>query len=498
MTSDILTVHDRTELIKLLKTLILKSAYVIVGSRDGIKTNTKCNPDTSGYGTFNVAVREIAEVERDVKKVMGSFQSDRWSMCVEVYLKTVDGDMMTLETWNISLASDYFDNSTSYVVYNRLGILLRSLLAITRVVPAYRYSRRQSPDSYNIGYRIYPGEPQYNSLGEKCQQLKVGTVTTPMGTVNLVVHYRTVMTISPQPSGIDTSIMVKSDHFRPDLSPKHNRNQTSDENNTSLSDESSYKVGAFVESRRESLIPLDSDQLLPDVPFGSLLNNNRTIAASPPPTATAAPVTQHPTNEDRDATTTITAAAPNTGGGVNTNVGVDENELSNRLKAIETNDKEDPNANNVVSTPVAKSTTSYNDDFIVVDLVKPPFAESTGNIELGTFYQEWKSAPPLQTCPTDPKVIDQVGDLTSQLATYETSLKEFDSVVTSLCNGGADCDEDEEEDDDDEANRTLTPATFVTSSPKAVTTVTTVPVTSETSRPRRFSENATTPQHFVF
>ena len=28
---------------------------------------------------------------------------------------------------------------------------------------------------------------------------------------------------------------------------------------------------------------------------------------------------------------------------------------------------------------------------------------------------------------------DRVGDLTSQLATYETSLEEFDSVVTSLC-----------------------------------------------------------------
>lgn len=127
---------------------------------------------------------------------------------------------------------------------------------------------------------------------------------------------------------------------------------------------------------------------------------------------------------------------------------------------------------------------------VVGILQKPPFAESTGNIELGTFYQEWKSAPPLQTCPTDPKVIDQVGDLTSQLASYETSLKEFDSVVTSLCNGAAD---EEDEDDDDEAHRTLIPAT-VTSPPPASTPDS----TSSPGRPRRFSENATTAQHFVF
>lgn len=483
MTSDILTVPDRTEIIKLLKTLILKSAYVIVGSRDGIKTSTKCNPLSSGYGTFNVAVREIIEVERDVKKVISSFQSDRWSMSIEVYLKTFEGDVMTLETWNISLTPDFFDKSPAYVVCNRLGILLRSLLAITRVVPAYRYSRRQSPDSYTIGYRIYPGEPQYNSLGEKFQQLRVGTVTTPMGTVNLLVHYRTVMTISPQPSGIDTSIMVKSDHFRPDLSPKRNRNQMSDENSTSMSDESSYKVGAFVESRRESLIPLDSDQLLPNVPFGSLLNINRTVAASPSSAAPAS-VPSQDSNTDKDTTIIPTPAVG----------GVDVAEVCCRLKAIEVHDKEDPNANNVVSSPVAKSTTSNNDDFIVVDLVKPPFAESTGNIELGTFYQEWKLAPPLQTCPTDPKVIDQVGDLTSQLASYETSLKEFDSVVTSLCNGAGD---EEDEEYDDETNRTLIPAPLTLTRAASTPDSTSSP-SSTTSRPRRFSENTTTPQHFVF
>lgn len=329
---------------------------------------------------------------------MSATQSDRWSLCIEIFLKTVEGDIMTLETWNISLIADACDNTKSYTLYSRLGILLKSLLAVTRVVPAYRYSRRQNPDSWIIGHRMYAGDPLCNSLGDRYKQIKVGTVCTPIGALQLSVSYRTNMTISPQPSGIDTSIMVKSDHFRPDFSPKHNRNQQSDDNSTSLSEGSSYKTGAFVESRRESLIPTDTDSLIPAMPFVNLLT-------------VKVPQQQSPTNA------------------------VNGNELCDRLKAIEF-DKDASDANGNV--PVTKSVSSCNDDFIHVELVKPPFAEPSGNIELGTFYQEWKMAPPLQTCPNDPKVIDQVGDLTSQLAIYETSLKEFDSVVTSLCHEGTD------------------------------------------------------------
>lgn len=85
--------------------------------------------------------------------------------------------------------------------------------------------------------------------------------------------------------------------------------------------------------------------------------------AASPPSAAPVPVPHQDANTDKDAAI-ITAPVV----GAN-NIGVDETELCRRLKTIETNDTEDPNANNVVSTPVAKSTTSYNDDFIVVDLV---------------------------------------------------------------------------------------------------------------------------------
>lgn len=53
MTSDAITVHERMELIKLLKSLAVKSAQIIVQSRDGNKMHTKCNPNSSGYATVS-------------------------------------------------------------------------------------------------------------------------------------------------------------------------------------------------------------------------------------------------------------------------------------------------------------------------------------------------------------------------------------------------------------------------------------------------------------
>lgn len=46
-----------------------------------------------------------------------------------------------------------------------MGILLKSLIAVTRATPAYKLSRKQSTDSYNIYYRIYTGEPHTHNLG---------------------------------------------------------------------------------------------------------------------------------------------------------------------------------------------------------------------------------------------------------------------------------------------------------------------------------------------
>jgi autophagy-related protein 13 len=74
---------------------------------------------------------------------------------------------MVLETWSLGVFPQHTDHTVqlAFTIYNRMGILLKSLLSVSRITPAYKLSRRQGPDSYRICYRIYMGEPQLHSLG---------------------------------------------------------------------------------------------------------------------------------------------------------------------------------------------------------------------------------------------------------------------------------------------------------------------------------------------
>ncbi|XP_021932976.1 autophagy-related protein 13 homolog isoform X7 [Zootermopsis nevadensis] len=346
---------------------------------------------------FNLAIRDLPEVLAEAKRALcGEVVTARLPLCVEISLRTVEGDSMMLETWCLGVLPEQCDPSVrvTYTVYNRMGILLKSLVSVTRVTPAYKLSRRQGPDSYVICYRIYMGEPQLHNLGEGYNQVRVGQLCTPVGTLHLSVSYRTKMTISPQNTGRDNSIMLKSDHFHPDLSPKHLRYQQSEDNSASLSD--TIKVGAFADSCRQQQIPLEPELEIPNVPFSSLLAPRQ---QSPPRPSSVQPA--EPPVE--------------TGGGA---------------------EVEDDGNGNVTprcdSRRSSCSMVSNNEDFIMVDL-KTPFATTNANSELGAFYLECQSAPQLKTFSEQPTLAEQVGDITKTLEAFETSMQEYDEMLNSLC-----------------------------------------------------------------
>lgn len=176
---------------------------------------------------FNVALDDLPEIIGEAKKAMhGELAITRVPLCVEISLRTVEGDQMVLETWSLGIDPELNDPSlrmTNPSVYNRMGILLKSLVSVTRVIPAYKLSRRQGPDSYIICYRVYMGEPQLHGLGDGRKEVRIGQLCTAIGTLSLNVVYRTKMTISPTNTSKDNSIMLKSDHFNTNLSPKHLR-----------------------------------------------------------------------------------------------------------------------------------------------------------------------------------------------------------------------------------------------------------------------------------
>ncbi|XP_036747527.2 autophagy-related protein 13 isoform X1 [Manis pentadactyla] len=183
--------QDRKDLDKFIKFFALKTVQVIVQARLGEKICTRSSSSPTGSDWFNLAIKDIPEVTHEAKKALaGQLPAFGRSMCVEISLKTSEGDSMELEIWCLEM-NEKCDKEikVSYTVYNRLSLLLKSLLAITRVTPAYRLSRKQGHE-YVILYRIYFGEVQLNGLGEGFQTVRVGTVGTPMGTITLSCAYR--------------------------------------------------------------------------------------------------------------------------------------------------------------------------------------------------------------------------------------------------------------------------------------------------------------------
>lgn len=63
----------------------------------------------------------------------------------------------------------------------------------------------------------------HSFAGDSCNIVRIGHQTLHIGTLTMAVAYRTKMTISPTQTGRDNTIMLKSDHFLKDLSPKHMR-----------------------------------------------------------------------------------------------------------------------------------------------------------------------------------------------------------------------------------------------------------------------------------
>ncbi|KAL3275368.1 hypothetical protein HHI36_020135 [Cryptolaemus montrouzieri] len=220
-----LSTEDRDDLFKYTRYFALKASQLIVSSRSGQKDSTPCRKKSDW---FNLNISDIPGLLLAAKKNISNKINYGCPVCVEIFLQTSEGDKMVLETWCICLLPEHSDPSPkiTHTVYNQMGILLKSLVSVTRVIPAYKLSQRQGPDSYTIFFRMYEKEPEVHALGEGCKQVRIGQICTPVGTLQLSVAYRVKMTITPtQSSSRECSMLVKSDHFNTNLCPRFNRNQ---------------------------------------------------------------------------------------------------------------------------------------------------------------------------------------------------------------------------------------------------------------------------------
>ncbi|MGH0126034.1 UNVERIFIED_CONTAM: hypothetical protein FKN15_032264 [Acipenser sinensis] len=103
MDSD-LSPQDKKDLDKFIKFFALKTVQVIVQARLGEKICTRSSSSPTGSDWFNLAIKDIPEVTHEAKKALaGQLPGIGRSMCVEISLKTSEGDSMELETWCLEM-----------------------------------------------------------------------------------------------------------------------------------------------------------------------------------------------------------------------------------------------------------------------------------------------------------------------------------------------------------------------------------------------------------
>ncbi|XP_025088693.1 autophagy-related protein 13-like isoform X2 [Pomacea canaliculata] len=212
-----LSEQDRKDLEKFMKFFIFKSLQIIVQSRLGEKLRSKSKVTSSGADWFSLAITDIPEVQVEARKTLSEQQPIlSQTVNVEISLRTMEGASMVLELWSLSLNSEETDVDVkiSSTVYNRMTMALKAIFSVSRMPPAYRLSRRQggiNPDDFVICYKFYGGRPHMGYLGDGYKTTRVGAVPTPVGTIVIILAYRTNMMMPQNQRGIPFNI--KDDHF---------------------------------------------------------------------------------------------------------------------------------------------------------------------------------------------------------------------------------------------------------------------------------------------
>uniref|UniRef100_A0A2R9CB93 Autophagy-related protein 13 n=1 Tax=Pan paniscus TaxID=9597 RepID=A0A2R9CB93_PANPA len=467
--------QDRKDLDKFIKFFALKTVQVIVQARLGEKICTRSSSSPTGSDWFNLAIKDIPEVTHEAKKALaGQLPAVGRSMCVEISLKTSEGDSMELEIWCLEM-NEKCDKEikVSYTVYNRLSLLLKSLLAITRVTPAYRLSRKQGHE-YVILYRIYFGEVQLSGLGEGFQTVRVGTVGTPVGTITLSCAYRINLAfMSTRQFERTPPIMgIIIDHFvdrpYPSSSPMHPCNYRTAGEDTgviypSVEDSQEVCTTSFSTSPPSQLMVPGKEggvPLAPNQPVHGTQADQERLATCTPSDGTHCAATPS-SSEDTETVSNSSEGRASPHDVLETifvrKVGAFVNKPINQVtltsldipfamfapKNLELEDTDpmvNPPDSPETESPLQGSLNSdgssggssgnTHDDFVMIDF-KPAFSkDDILPMDLGTFYREFQNPPQLSSLSIDIGAQSMAEDLDS--LPEKLNVREFDAFVETL------------------------------------------------------------------
>jgi len=323
-----------------------------------------------------LCIEDNPEILKHTKAALGSNSLPSPPLLVEISLKPADSDLLPIELWNLHFDEIEIEQNVRilFTVYNRMSLLLKSLISVSRVVPAYKYSRMKGSD-YQILYNVMSGDPDYNRLGRECKIIKLGSVGTPFGSIRLEFGYRTKMALSIESRPMNP-VLMKSNHYSVDDSING-----PDGHQDPFKPMPLPKIPAFSDP-----LTLPSEELDPlDIPFGSLLRRSSIHAKSP---------------RDEDSPQMV----------------IEEQEVSSSASESD-----------------AMASGDGTGTFQFVTITKPiPFAPVPDPAsDPASFFSTLQNPPPLESFECLRQT--PTSEIDKQMETFEENLTVFDEFVNSLC-----------------------------------------------------------------
>ncbi|XP_068673246.1 autophagy-related protein 13-like isoform X2 [Montipora foliosa] len=422
--------QEERDLKRFLKFLSFKAVQVIVQSRLGEKIHTKSKPNSMGQDWFNLAINDHPDVAAEAKKVTsGRLPSKESPLCVEISLKTSEGESMVLETWCLGI-NDRVDLNAkvTYAVYNRIGMLLKSLVSVTRVTPAYQLSRKQGTD-FMMCYKVYFGEVRFQELGEGFQSLRVGSIGTPVGSITLSAAYRTKLTLPERPQLVKQSHHLKSEPAGVSCDQLDGVLQCMP-GAFDLTAEARHHIAEQIASATETEVT-QSSTVSSNTPPSS---THRLSSTSPPPfirrlSQENGLIGKQKIERERSTTSPKVINSKQ----VRTKVAfVSGPESPQKDSSSDTTERRPPTSQAVLQAP---SQQGWDDDFVMVEL-KPAFASNSGTStgDLGSFFRECQTAPPLSLFQdTEIAAVDNIMEhLEGELCGFQRNASKFDELLADL------------------------------------------------------------------
>ncbi|OAF71720.1 hypothetical protein A3Q56_00506 [Intoshia linei] len=228
-----LSVSTNFEISNYLRNFYLKAIQIICQSRTGVPLNTPCRPpcpvaenkecSTSknddklisklSKNWFNIVLPENVPKLNEMKQViLDECLEPNQDICIEISicinskyqckkLNRINGENpsdefnhIIIETWYINNEKIYSTNSNSmsYNIYHNMTQILKSLLLISRTLPAYQWAVDQlSSDKFSMCYKLYVGDRTIDNLADPyaAKHFFVGEVNTPLGIISMGVNY---------------------------------------------------------------------------------------------------------------------------------------------------------------------------------------------------------------------------------------------------------------------------------------------------------------------